>query len=481
MVDTKTTLLSILSFLVLNLSAQNVESSIGFPYKYSSKTYHSKHLAKTKESIILLRKNYKNNVFHIDYYDFKMKLKDSKEINYSKNELKIIDIEFSNGKFIVLSTQYSKQDQTFTLFGSTGSIEEILQGQTIEIGQIPAEKIKDVSVQTRYSENKTQFLINCTFPNEKKLARLHYYVLNLDLKQQDFAKVEIPLNINEFELIESGISNQGDLHFITRKKIERKYKFEFISFFFFFLAIREKELAFDKNIPKKIQLLVTDDNVAAIALLSDFNQRMVTNIYFINLDCTKKEYTKPVFENLTEALSNSSEGRSYDYYMHKVHQSEGTIFITLEYYSTKQSISYDSFGAAHTTYYYNYNDLVIFALDENGSKKWSQIITKKQTSVNDRGYGLGTGILTQRGKLLVTFNSNIKNTEFGEKYTLNNIKRSNLVCYIFDEEGKRTKQVIGNTKKIGFTFQPQFNLTSKNSLLITGTRSSSTSLMRITF
>jgi hypothetical protein len=393
-----------LFFIIMLISvytpAQKVESSIGAPYRYTNKTFHSKFLTKTENSIVLLRQNYKSTIFYIDYYDFDMKLKGSKEINYDQKGLSVLDIQFSQDQFIILSTHYNKQNHLLTLYGSTGSFEDIQKAQPTKIGQFNTSKIKDTQIQTRYSKDKKQVLISCTYPNEQKMARLNYYVFDLELNQQDFAEIELPLKINDFELVQSGISNKGDLHFITRKKLKRNYKFEFISFFRKDGSMSEKELHFGENIPKYVRLLITDTDVNVVAILSDFNQRVLTNTYFIHLDCQKKAYSEAVFENLTEALSRSSQGRSYDYYMHTVLQSDGTIYVILEYIDTRMSTSYDSFGSAHSTYYYYYNDLVILALDKHGSKKWGYVLPKNQTSINDQGYGLGTGFLTHMGNCL---------------------------------------------------------------------------------
>jgi len=481
MILTRITHLLFFTLIVLNLNAQKVECTIGVPYKYSGKTFHTKYLTKTENSIVLLRQNYKNNVFYIDYYDFEMKLKGSREINYSQNELKILDISFAKDEFIILSTHYNKQSNVFLLFGSTGTFEDIQHAKPQKLGEFPSNKLKDIKIQTRYSEDKTQLMITCTYPTVERLAKLNYYVFDLNLNQQDFAEVELPLKIADFELVQSGISNQGDLHFVTRKKIERTYKFEFISFFRNDGSMSEKELTFEKNIPKYVRLLVTDKKVNVIAVLSDINQRILTSTYFLNLDCIERTYSNATYEDLTQALSKSTEGRSYSYYLHTVLQSDGTIFLTLEYMNVRDYTSYDSFGTPHTTYYYDYNDLVIIALDEQGSKKWGYVIPKNQTSINDRGYGLGSGFLALNGQLLITFNTNIKNTSQAEQYRMNNVRKSILVGYLFDKDGQISRQVLANSKQAGLIFEPKINFNSGNSIILPGNKGNLTSFAQIKF
>ena len=124
---------------------------------------------------------------------------------------------------------------------------------------------------------------------------------------------------------------------------------------------------------------------------------------------------------------------------------------------------------------------MILALDNRGSKKWGFVIPKNQTSINDRGYGLGTGLISAKGKLLVTFNSSVKNTNGSEKYRMNNVRKSNLVSYLFNESGEPKRQVLANSKQANFVFLPQYNFTLGDSLILTGSKGNYTSFIRLKF
>lgn len=82
----------------------------------------------------------------------------------------------------------------------------------------------------------------------------------------------------------------------------------------------------------------------------------------------------------------------------------------MEQYFVQVRSSYDSrTGQSTNTYYYYYNDIIVYKIDKNGEFKWFKKIPKHQVSTNDGGPFSSFESIINDGQIHFIFNDNVRN------------------------------------------------------------------------
>lgn len=105
------------------------------------------------------------------------------------------------------------------------------------------------------------------------------------------------------------------------------------------------------------------------------------------------------------------EPQLYNYQMREANiLPDGTIVGTMEQYYVQVRSTYDSrTGQSINTYYYYYNDIIVYKIDSTGNFNWFKKIPKYQVSMNDGGPFSSFESVVSNGQIHFIFNDNVKN------------------------------------------------------------------------
>lgn len=179
-----------------------------------------------------------------------------------------------------------------------------------------------------------------------------------------------------------------------------------------------------------------DDEFMITGIYGEEDQVGVAGVFYqrINLETQKvlsegfREFTKDfITQGWTDKQKEKADRREekgkgepqlYNYQMRDITLLEdGSIVGTMEqYYVHVRSYMDTRSGQTSYTYYYYYNDIIIYKIGIEGQFDWIEKIRKYQVSVNDGGPLSSYESYIDNGKLCLIFNDNLRNYDADGKY-----------------------------------------------------------------
>lgn len=181
----------------------------------------------------------------------------------------------------------------------------------------------------------------------------------------------------------------------------------------------------------------------------------IKGIFYFRLDFNKKEIIDDGFEKfgkdfITAGWSEKERERAdkreakgkpapqlFNYDIREtVTLADGSVIGMLEQYYVHQISSNDPRSSINTiTYYYYYNDLIVYKIQPNGTFDWVKSIPKNQVSANDGGYYSSVARFVKGDKMVILFNDNLKNYDESGRwnfsvYPASYRKRTNTVAKV---------------------------------------------------
>jgi hypothetical protein len=160
----------------------------------------------------------------------------------------------------------------------------------------------------------------------------------------------------------------------------------------------------------------------------------------------------------------------------------GAILVAEQYFvNVVTTYSGGSNGASTpvTTYYYNYNHLVIININPDGSIQWANKISKRQITSNDGGFYSSYTFSVVKDKMYFIFNDNPKNLQNKANDKLYNfaLKGGVVVLVEMDKHGNMQKQALFNAREAEVITRPKVcEQVSANDVVIFGQKRRHTNL-----
>lgn len=272
--------------------------------------------------------------------------------------------------------------------------------------------------QVLFSKNSSFFCVEYTIPASKKEnEKIGYKIFSSDFELVKQGEYQLPYFKDEAQISERFLSDKGD-YFISVKLFDQDVKKSFFRDNSKLKEIIIKHIGSEENSSYTLNFdgkLITElkmssdsqNNIALIGLYTDKEKQLdgTKGVFSATIDLTKKtivhtgfqEFSKDFItqdwtkrqlersERQEEKGKGSPELTGFD--IREIYSlKDGTVVGVLEQY-VLQSVTYvDPRGFTRTMNYYNYNDLIVFKLSQEGQFNWLKRIPKNQTSVNDYGY-----------------------------------------------------------------------------------------------
>jgi hypothetical protein len=385
-----------------------------------------------------------------------------------------------NGKVVVfLSDKFEGKDILYMQKYGTDCKQE---GSAIELTsfELPNNWNKRGYFNVINSQNKEFLCVEYDIPGSKSAKqKIGYKVLTDSLEVVAEGEYESPYNPEISEISNRYLSNTGDYFFACK-----------------IYNTNERGRVKDRStLEKAILIQVTPDGLDEFELdldskrifdmgFSSDNNRIMTftglygdaergnsgikGIFYFRLDFDKKEIIDEGFEKFSKdfitqdwsereierANRREANGKSapqlFNFDIREtITLKDGSIIGMLEQYFVRQVTSNDyRSNMTSSTFYYYYNDLIVYKIQPNGTFEWVKNIPKSQVSVNDYGYYSSVASFATKDKLVIFFNDNLNNYDQkgawnNNVYTSSFRKKTNTVAKV--EIGLRDGEVERNT------------------------------------
>ncbi|MCX6312259.1 MAG: hypothetical protein NT084_11575 [Bacteroidetes bacterium] len=131
-------------------------------------------------------------------------------------------------------------------------------------------------------------------------------------------------------------------------------------------------------------------------------------------------------------------------------------FVNVVTYTTYDPNTHSS--STHTTYYYNYNDILVINFNKTGQIVWKTRIPKRQCTANDGGYYSSYNFSIIGDKIYFIFNDNPKNLFLKgaeQPFPFTGSKELAVVLVEVNSDGQATRELLLTTEKGDLIVRPK--------------------------
>lgn len=413
--------------------------------------------------------------------DSKMKAVHRQDFKASAEEVRLIDIFYCGGKFIMLTHKYEKETNTSTVYGSSIGLPNLeVSGESVELWKVSAPLKRDFSISVMTSNDTTLFALR-TFVEQKKNEKqmFAFKVYDGSFKEVHEKTIKLDYTEDQYDLKGITLSNDGTVTYFAKRYASTSKKETTRG------DNREKQASYTLNIMKYAKdgsekeynvelgnklmdnLAVATDPVSSDIMMiithTDVKQKQLTGYDFLRISSTsgdvlsKKSHTFP--QQLVEKMrltekpfiaEKNTSNIPKTFNVHEMHATaDGRVYLVLE---NTFSITRSSRNSSYTVHYAN--GLLAMMFDLEGNVKWNAYIPKNQWYRSTYGYLYPT-IAYSKDKISIFYNDHIKNLAFDiNNYTkrpapFNSLNEMLLVRVDISNEGKVSRKVVQQSEKDG--------------------------------
>jgi hypothetical protein len=323
---------------------------------------------------------------------------------------------------------------------------------------------------------------------ENRKVNLHLYDKYLNSKAQK--TFEIPINYDQYQLTDISLDNDGNAFLLIkeRPKYNRKAVDDYVVHkLYVWKRISSEVTPYQLNDTgiylQQLILSVDRENsqLNVSGFYGDKSGNRFSGIYFFRLSTSDKDsfmllHTELSHEIKTELIGEKFASEKMDLFdfnqLRCVPMSHGGITIIAE----RSSMSYEEDivyvnGVPQNTSrnIYNYDDVFVLSMSNNGEILWHRVINKNQSSLNDGGYYSSVAVSNTKDLMHIIFNDKMRGNGNVMQYTVNG--DGDMENKILIKSDREFISVIPNESK----------QVSSNKLLIPATKDKKFALLKLVY
>jgi hypothetical protein len=472
------------------INAQTIE--FGQPIKVKSKINYTQIIGSNDQGSFLIRcrdNNFKKEVF-IEKYNSKLALEIGKDMPLSipayvekvlligQNIFVFVSAKNNNTNKIDFLVQ--KLDMNLNMIGSMvflATIDEFILAD-------------NQSLLIRTSLNKKFFSLSFvakTSQNNKEKSALYLFGFDQTLTQLFGKTFELNESLNNIETTNSDIDNNGNFCTLldfpkssSNRKQNHNRKFVMYVFYNATQTMLEYDIATPKIEIDDIGFTVNNikKQINIFGFYAETEGASNKGYLFETIDLQSTSIKNNMLDtisllNLKDKISFGKGLDLSDLYIRKIiPRSDGGIFLIAEkYFLTRQSYTYyvNGFPQTNTRTVFNYNDIMVLSINQDGFVDNGNILNKEQQSVSDGGYYSSICNFINNDAIYTIYNSDVN-------------QEGDVLMNKFDVKGKSENKILVKAIKASLLIIPtDCKQISANSLLACTIRDKRFTLMRITF
>ncbi len=437
----------------------------------------------------LITVTYAKRKYYIRSYNRKLEVNNITEIPMTyKNKPMAFGtvIQINERLFVVSIFNNKKSKKTYLLYHELNVKTMKFTGEIKVLGEIPFKSRYDKGdFSIVYSENKKRILIYHLLPyNKGGKQKIAFSVLDSNLQKIWGKKITLPYADKLFKIVDYDIDDEGNVYVIG-KQYRGKAKDVVggqVNFSFLILGYFD-----DGDDKREYKLKEKDKYITDLRLAIDKDMNLVCagfysgnkmygaagGSFMLKIDPESEDITTSVYHKFDidfisslqtgkrkakakkKAAKKKAKGKdveltNMDLRKLVLRDDGGVIMVGEQNYVTVSSHYNSSTGTTSYTYHYHYNNIVVVNFNADGSIEWEKLIPKYQTQTNS-SYYLSFIPVVFNDKVFFVYNDNIKNSTIKKESDyvgyVPNYKRTDLVAYRIDADGKSDRIVLFNTLK----------------------------------
>jgi hypothetical protein len=435
-------------------------------------------LGKMEEHILLFRDRV--NSQEVDVLDTNLKLKYTREVNFSRDNPRIIAVLPSRDNASIIYTVTDKDTLSFHqhIINHLGEMQD-----TIELGRFDKKRFKS-NFKYAFSEDQNKVVIF----NNGRDDKINLFIIDLAAKKIQWETEIIEYDtVLDYKFKDMIITNREDILMLYEKGNNRAIaKTHAILLTHIAEGMDEPSLVnfeMPQNLSKDIHLAYDEGNdaVLILGLYTEANRSAALGYFYFreevaNLTSNPELYFHQFDEYFIQKVNGRRRGvnNTLDYYFIKdvVFQRDGSFIWVGEMYKEYIRRSPSPYGrtsglAGYVDHYTE--DVIIVNVDASDNELWKNVIYKKQFSQDDEAIYSSFAVMQNPSRLQLIFNDEIK-------------KNNTVSTYALDPVGNMQRRTVLNTEyeNLKLRFQEAEQI-SDNSMLVISEGSGVLNLVKITF
>jgi hypothetical protein len=423
-------ILCMLSFLAWPSIAQAQQIFISDPQKISTELIGYNILGKNKNGDVLIYKKYRFED-EIDIYDKQMSFKRRKEITIRSLDYETVEVYKTGDNIYHFYTHKDNKMQYLSVQHYNSDLEK--KGAPVLLDST-SQKLGDSFTEFKITKANTSpyYLIYKYELSAGRIDKLFLLVMDAETKIQQKNDINLPDDGYSPILVKEMITDEGQPIFLfenddfncKKDKTVTQYTFVFPKNGNTWVStninggdycLDEMNYAFD----------VLNNKLTAICFLKDDNKDYMIGYKYLTIDIysatigTNFNYFYPT-ETLDEIAGLTKEKSIKNLPVYQIGsiipRVDGGALMVAEYYDkTVENYEYTNYDpyygyrtSSRQVEFYEYDDILLFSIQPNGSPNWNTVIRKKQLSREDRGVNSSYAILKGKEKLIFIFNEDVE-------------------------------------------------------------------------
>ena len=471
----------------------------GPEYSEPNNTYISRIISRVPGGFLALRlKNpsaitAKERVW-IEQYTDDMKLKRSEEIDlkYKKKIRDFEDVIAVGDKHYLLTSFNNLAKKKNYLFAQELSGRLQPSRSLTLVGEIASKnKVKEGNFDTRLSQDSSKLLIYNQLPYERNTPeQFAFRVFDKGMNELWKKNIKLPYNDDVFSVKDYRVDSKGNVYLLgivyesrgARRSVGGRPAYRYTVLAYTDNGEKKNEYKIDLENRFITDLTFRIGNTGDLILAGFYSERDADNakgICYFRIDAESKQVTQNTvkefdFSFITSDMSNgqirraeraeqrgdtSKEAELSSYSLDELilRSDGGAVLVAEQYYVYRDEYQNFNTNRISTTYYYNYNDIIVVNIRPDGEIEWASRIPKRQRTVNDGGYFSSYAMSITRGKLFFIYNDDARNLDANSRSRLFDFSGSNSVIAIseVDMQGRVKSFPLQNKRDASVYTRPK--------------------------
>ncbi|MBK7570666.1 MAG: hypothetical protein IPI10_03235 [Bacteroidetes bacterium] len=374
------------------------------------------------------KSGFKNRVYFLQYLNTELKIIWEKELLTSFEDGHIADVQFNNGRVVVVGFLNDRKAKTYTFYIQALNDSGTWVGKPKEIDRFSASELDD---DDRPGVINSQDELSMAFSYRKISVDKKYQIYQVLIMDTSFSirykkQIEIEASMESYVPISFLLSDQGSffalgIHYSTDKKVKNQDEvyYELHGYNPVSGMVLHTQIRSDNKFLTDVGFSIDNANkrVIAAGFYSDKTTYSVAGVFYnsftedslIQLSSKNSAFPDSYLQKFIGERKDGKNKELVNYSIDRlIVRRDGGVAILAESFNRAERSYWDYYMQTYIYhYYYHYGNIMILSINPSGEILWGNVVPKDQNSVDDGGYSSSYFGSVVNGKLISLYNKAI--------------------------------------------------------------------------